>query len=130
MTFKALKSKKEFNFTAPNKALLERFPNPGVSKVKLVNTEFTSLCPITKQPDYATVTVTYFPTQWCLESKSFKLYCGGYRSYGTFAEKLTHLIATDVSEYLQCTVQVTVAFKSRGGITIDAYTTCDNTTKL
>lgn len=118
--FKALKTKEEFNFTKPDKNLLEWFPNPGVTRVTLTNNEFTSLCPITGQPDYAQVVITYWPGERCLESKSLKLYCGSFRNYGTFAETLASQISEDLVYVLACVVSVVVSFSSRGGILISA----------
>jgi len=118
--FKALKPKGEFSFEKPNPKLLEKFPNPGVLVVTLTNKEFTSLCPITHQPDYATITIRYWPGQWCLESKSLKLYCASYRNYGAFAEELACLIRKDLEKLLECPVDVTVQLASRGGVIIEA----------
>jgi len=118
--FKALQVKKEFSYSGPDKGLLEWFENPGVREVTLVNKEFTSLCPITGQPDYSEITITYYPKERCIESKSLKLYCVSFRNYGAFTEKLAQHIAHDLHEVLECQVEVLVASVSRGGITVCA----------
>ena len=121
--FKALKVKREFSFSGPDPSLLETFPNPGVGEVTLTCKEFTSLCPITNQPDYAVVTIMYIPYKLCLESKSLKLYLGGYRNWGTFAEALSVKISNDLLAVLNSPVVVQVSQASRGGIEIQAKTT-------
>jgi 7-cyano-7-deazaguanine reductase len=118
--FKSLKKKQEFQFLQPDPDILESFSNPGVQSVTLTSTEFTSLCPITGQPDYATIKIHYQPQGRCVESKSLKLYLGSYRNYGAFAETLAKRISLDLSNLLTCTVTVTVTFQSRGGIIIQA----------
>jgi 7-cyano-7-deazaguanine reductase len=118
--FKALKEKKEFKFNGPDPAQLETFPNPGVSEVTLICKEFTSHCPITSQPDYAVITILYEPNNLCLESKSLKLYLGGFRNWGAFAEQLSVTISKDLCSVLQCPVVVEVDQASRGGIEIQA----------
>ena len=114
---KHLKEKSE-QFNNPHHKILDTFPNPHVKKVALKGTEFTSLCPITRQPDYASIYIEYKPDKLCLESKSVKLYLGSYRNYAGFAEELTYKIKMDVQHVLECPVRVTTYFKSRGGISI------------
>ncbi|HEX3047988.1 MAG TPA: preQ(1) synthase [Bacillota bacterium] len=104
---------------------LEVFPKPaGVEKVVLESDEVTSLCPVTGQPDWETVTITFAPDKTCLESKSLKLYLWSYRDQGVFCEALAGQIAQDVFEACRphwCTVTVTQ--KPRGGIKITATAT-------
>ncbi len=104
---------------------LETFPAPPfLDKVTLVSDEVTSLCPITGQPDWETVTIEFLPDRACLESKSLKLYLWSFRNEGAFCEALAGQIASDVFEALAphwCTV--TVHQKARGGITITAAAT-------
>ena len=89
--FKALKPKKEEFYG------LERFPRPaGVREVVMETSEVTALCPVTGQPDWDTVSIRYIPRQWCLESKSLKLYLQQYRNEGIFAEELANRIAEHV----------------------------------
>jgi 7-cyano-7-deazaguanine reductase len=116
--FKALKAKKEFNYSSPDKGLLEWFENPGVCEVMLVNKEFTSLCPVTGQPDYSEIVITYQPNERCVESKSLKLYCMSFRNYGAFTEELSQRIALDLHKVLKCPLEVHMASVSRGGITV------------
>ena len=105
---------------------LETFPNrhPGRRyTVTLVCPEFTCVCPMTGQPDFATITIRYIPDQKIVESKSLKLYLWSYRNEGVFHEHVTNLILDDLVaalEPLEC--EVTGAFAVRGGIalTVDA----------
>lgn len=117
---KVLKDKNEFDYSQPKPELLDTFPNPGVYEVKLLNSEFTSLCPVTNQPDYAKISITYYPNSTCLESKSLKLYLAGYRNYGAFAETLAVKISKDLANVLKCEVYTEVTFQSRGGVIITA----------
>jgi 7-cyano-7-deazaguanine reductase len=72
---------------SPGEAVLERVPNPHPDKVYLARftaPEFTSLCPITGQPDFAHLVIDYVPRRWLVESKSLKLYLGSFRNHGAF----------------------------------------------
>ncbi len=104
---------------------LETFPTPThVTRVALKSAELTSLCPITGQPDFSTVDISFAPDQLCLESKSLKLYLWSYRNEGAFCEALAAQIAQDVFDALQphwCTVIINQAV--RGGIAIEAEAT-------
>lgn len=111
---------KNEQFTVPNKSILDTFLNPGVGQVTMTQQEFTSLCPLTSQPDYAGIVVTYVPKDLCLESKSLKLYLASYRSYKGFAETITAKIQKDIEEVLQCPVRVVTKFARRGGIDIES----------
>ncbi len=101
---------------------LEAFPNrtPGrYYKVILETSEFTCLCPMTGQPDFATIRVEYAPDQKVVESKSFKLYLWSYRNEGAFHEHVTNQILDDLVKALDphwC--RVVGAFNIRGGISI------------
>ena len=105
---------------------LETFPNLNPERrytVQLVCPEFTCVCPMTGQPDFATITIRYIPDQKIVESKSLKLYLWSYRNEGVFHEHVTNLILDDLVaalEPLEC--EVTGAFAVRGGIalTVDA----------
>ncbi len=107
-------------FSAPNKALLERFPNPFAhcrGTVEIRTSEFSSLCPLTSQPDWATIIVRYRPRKWCVESKSYKLYLAGFRNHGEFHEACVNRIGTDLLELLQPEwLEVRGEFTPRGGI--------------
>lgn len=123
---KHLKKKEEFKFTGtkPHKEILDTFQKPeGVDWVTLTADEVTSLCPITHQPDYHTITITYYAKKKCVESKSLKLYLGGYRMVGTFTETLASLISRDLNAVLDTYVEVKVNSKSRGGISIEGRAT-------
>ena len=121
----------EFKFDALGKEIraatrkLEIFPKPnGVAKVVLESDEVTSLCPVTGQPDWETVTIEFAPDEYCIESKSLKLYLWSYREEGMFCEALAGQIAQDVHNACKphwCTVTVTQ--KPRGGIKITATAT-------
>ncbi len=106
---------------------LETFPNQHPRRhytVTLVCPEFTCVCPMTGQPDFATVTIRYIPDQKIVESKSLKLYLWSYRNDGVFHEHVTNQILDDLVaalDPLEC--HVTGAFAVRGGIalTVDAH---------
>lgn len=102
---------------------LEVFPNHAGSgmTVTLNCTEFTCRCPLTNQPDYATIIITYVPDKWVVESKSMKLYLETYRDEGVFHEHLAVDIANDFVKFVKPkSVEVTVNFNVRGGIAISA----------
>ncbi|MEZ4668246.1 MAG: preQ(1) synthase [Anaerolineae bacterium] len=106
---------------------LETFPNQHPGRhytVTLECPEFTCVCPMTGQPDFATITIRYVPDQRIVESKSLKLYLWSYRNEGVFHEHVTNRILDDLVEALdpiEC--HVTGAFAVRGGIalTVDAH---------
>ncbi|NOS67754.1 MAG: NADPH-dependent 7-cyano-7-deazaguanine reductase QueF [Candidatus Peribacteraceae bacterium] len=102
---------------------LEVFPNhaPGEIDVVLHCTEFTCICPMTGQPDYADIEITYAPDKHVVESKSMKLYLETYRNEGVFHEHLAVDIGKDFVKFVKpLKVSVTVKFHVRGGIAIDA----------
>jgi 7-cyano-7-deazaguanine reductase len=103
---------------------LETFPTPkSVSYVKMVSDEVTSLCPITNQPDFETITIEYSPRELCVESKSLKLFFQSLRDEGAFIEDLSSMIAHLVAVAIDpAWVRVTAHQKPRGGIAIDAVT--------
>lgn len=93
----------------------------GTIVVELVCDEFTSLCPVTEQPDFGTLTVRYAPARWLVESKSLKLYFWQFRERGVFNEELVASIADDLFAQLQPEwLEVAGNFHSRGGIAIHA----------
>ena len=76
---------------------VEVFPAPAhVSQVRFTTDELTSMCPVTEQPDLSHVVIEYVPDQWCIESKSLKLYLWGFRDRAVFAEALAAEIAGEV----------------------------------
>src|SRR5579859_7993595 len=77
---------------SPEAAVLERVPNPHADTLYLARftaPEFTSLCPVTGQPDFAHLVIDYAPKDWLIESKSLKLYLGSFRNHGAFHEDCT-----------------------------------------
>lgn len=102
--------------------LLETFPNrfPGREyQVTFETEEFTSLCPMTGQPDFGTIAIAYVPGERCIESKSLKLYLFSYRSEPTFMETLTNRILDDlVAACKPRRMMVTGSFRPRGGVAI------------
>ncbi len=102
--------------------LLERFPNRYPQHeyaVELDCPEFTCLCPITGQPDFARLTIRYSPLAYLVESKSLKLYLFSFRNQGTFNEEVVNRIAGDLFALLQPRwIEVRGDFLPRGGIAI------------
>jgi 7-cyano-7-deazaguanine reductase len=103
----------------PSPAPLETFPNPGVAEVTLEVGEGTSVCPVTGQPDFWTATITYRPSDRCLETKALKLYLWSFRDRPIFCEALATTIAADLDAALG-SVAGFVSVTVRGGITITA----------
>ena len=105
---------------APSRVQLETFPNPTPGRdyeIEIRCPEFTSLCPITGQPDFGTITYTYVPDAKCVELKSLKLYLQRFRNQGIFYEQVTNRLLDDVVAVLApryC--RVVGAFTPRGGI--------------
>ncbi len=101
---------------------LEAFPNHNPERrytVTLETDEFTCVCPATGQPDFGTITIRYIPDQKIVESKSLKLYLWSYRNEGVFQEHVVNTICDDLVKALDPHwLEVTGAFKARGGITI------------
>lgn len=104
-------------------AKLEVFPNPKPSRdytIRIESPEFTCLCPITGQPDFATLELEYIPNERCIELKSWKLYLWSYRDQDGFHEDLTNRILDDlVAALYPRFMRLTAEFNVRGGI----YTT-------
>lgn len=108
---------------SPEEAILETFQNPYPERsyvVRLTAPEFTSLCPITGQPDFAVIIVDYVPDAWLVESKSFKLFIASFRNYGIFQEQGTVYIHDRLREALEPKyLRVIGIWNARGGISID-----------
>ena len=108
---------------SPDEAVLETFPNPhpgSLYVVRLTAPELTALCPITGQPDFATLVVDYVPAEKLVESKSFKLFLGSFRNEGTFHEACTVYIHDRLRDALAPRyLRVVGLWHARGGITID-----------
>ena len=111
-----------YRFDSPDGSILEAFPNryPGRDYViTLEHHEFTSLCPMTGQPDFGVIRLRYAPGENCLESKSFKLYLSAFRNHGVFMESLTNRIAEDLIALLKPRrLTLEGIFNVRGGIAI------------
>jgi len=119
---KHLKPRELIEYENPDPKVLDTFENPGVNEVTLECIEFTSLCPVTGQPDLAKLKIIYQPKEKCLESKSLKLYLGMYRQFGGFAEKITQKIYWDLYSVLDpIHLKVVSKFSYRGGISIEAH---------
>ncbi len=99
--------------------ILETFPNPAPHRdfiIEHTHHEFTSVCPMTGHPDFATITVRYVADKTCVELKSLKLYFHAYRNEGIFFEAATNKICDDLGGALKPRSLVIVAnFKARGG---------------
>ena len=106
--------------------VLETFVNKHQGRdyfVKFNCPEFTSLCPITGQPDFATIYISYIPNVKMVESKSLKLYLFSFRNHGDFHEDCMNIIMNDLIELMDPHyIEVWVKFTPRGGISIDPYT--------
>ena len=116
------KTKYRFSY---DPSLLESFANKNprsVQWVSLVCTEFTSLCPITGQPDFAHLVIDYAPDGWLIESKSLKLYLGSYRNHGGFHEDTTVAIGKRIVETASPRwLRIGGYWYPRGGIPIDVF---------
>lgn len=101
---------------------VEVFPAPkNVSVVKFTTDELASMCPVTQQPDIATLVIEYKPNQFCIESKSLKLYLWSFRDRAVFAEALAAEIAGEVMLTAKPHhVRVTLTQRPRGGIEVQA----------
>jgi 7-cyano-7-deazaguanine reductase len=103
------------------RSILETFDNPQPRRdyrIQLAFPEFTSLCPITGQPDFATIAIDYIPDRLCVEMKSLKLYFFAYRNRGAFYEAVVNTILDDlVATLAPRAITVTGTFNPRGGMT-------------
>jgi len=105
--------------------ILETFENPHPGNdywVRFNCPEFTSLCPITSQPDFATIYISYMPAQRMVESKSLKLYLFSFRNHGAFHEDCVNIIMKDLVALMAPKyIEVWGKFTPRGGISIYPY---------
>ena len=115
-------TKYEFGY---NPEILEVFDNKHPNNdywVKFNCPEFTSLCPITGQPDFATIYISYIPGEKMVESKSLKLYLFSFRNHGDFHEDCMNIIMKDLIKLMDPKyIEVWGKFTPRGGISIDPY---------
>jgi 7-cyano-7-deazaguanine reductase len=110
---------------SPEEAMLERVPNSQTDALYLVRftqPEFTSMCPMTGQPDFAHLVIDFVPGKWLVESKSLKLYLGAFRNHGAFHEDCTiaigkKLVATLKPKWLR----IGGYWFPRGGMPIDVF---------
>ncbi|HEX7882096.1 MAG TPA: preQ(1) synthase [Afipia sp.] len=111
--------------TSPDKAKIDRVPNPHPGTdylVRFVAPEFTTLCPITGQPDFAHLVIDYVPGQWLVESKALKLYLTSFRNHGGFHEDCTVSIGKRlVKEIKPRWLRIGGYWYPRGGIPIDVF---------
>ncbi|HQT47110.1 MAG: NADPH-dependent 7-cyano-7-deazaguanine reductase QueF [Acidocella sp. 20-63-7] len=111
--------------TSPKTAVLERVPSEAGAKnyvVRFTCPEFTSLCPMTGQPDFAHIVVDYIPGDWLVESKSLKLFFQSFRNHGGFHEACTMMIAQRLIDLLEPRwLRIGAYWYPRGGIPIDVF---------
>lgn len=109
----------------PEEAVLDRVPNPRGEAEYLARftfPEFTSICPVTGQPDFGILMIDYVPDQWLVESKSLKLYLQSFRNHGAFHEDCTVSIGKRIVELLEPRwFRIGGYFNPRGGMPIDVF---------
>lgn len=110
---------------SPSASLLEAFPNRFPQRpyvIAISFPEYTSLCPVTGQPDFGTIVLEYIPDTLCVESKSLKLYLFAFRNHQSFMETTTNTILEDVCSVISpCWCRVRGLFVPRGGTRIDVF---------
>lgn len=110
---------------SPEKAILEKAPNGNAGTdyvVRFTAPEFTSLCPMTGQPDFAHIVIDYIPGDFLVESKSLKLFLQSFRNHGAFHEDCSVYIAKRLVELLQPKwLRIGAYWYPRGGIPIDVF---------
>lgn len=113
--------------SSPNEAQLESFENSHPERdywIELDCPEFTSICPITGQPDFGHITIRYIADKQCVESKSLKLYLFSFRNHGAFHEAVTNRILDDLVATIHPRKAIVCGrFRPRGGITINIEAT-------
>ena len=112
-------------FASPAEAVLERVANPHPDSLYLARftaPEFTTLCPVTGQPDFAHLVIDYAPQAWLIESKSLKLFLGSFRNHGAFHEDCTLGIAKRILGTAEPRwLRIAGYWYPRGGIPIDVF---------
>ena len=110
---------------SPGEAVLERVPNPHADThylARFTQPEFTSLCPVTGQPDFAHLVIDYVPKDWLVESKSLKLYLASFRNHGAFDEECTVAIGKRTEALLEPHfLRIGGYWYPRGGMPIDVF---------
>lgn len=113
--------------TSPQEAVLDRVPNPHRDTdyvTRFTCPEFTSICPVTGQPDFAHLVIDFIPDQWLVESKSLKLYLTSFRNHGAFHEDCTVAIGKRLAETIEPRfLRIGGYWYPRGGIPIDVFWT-------
>ena len=109
----------------PDNSILDKYPNPPLNTkycIRFTCPEFTSICPVTSQPDFAKIIIDYIPNKFIVESKSLKLYLTGYRNHGAFHEDCTISIAKALDNLLKPNwLRIAGIWYPRGGIPIDIF---------
>lgn len=122
---KYLGSKFKEKNQSPDDFILDAVKNPHPQKqyvVRFSSPEFTSICPITSQPDFGCIVVDYIPSKLILESKSFKLFLFSFRDYGGFHEDCTIKIAKKIERFIKPKwIRVSSFWNPRGGVPIDIF---------
>jgi 7-cyano-7-deazaguanine reductase len=119
--------------SSPTEARLETFPNPARRNywIHFEASDFTSLCPVTGQADFAKIEIDYVPGRCCVESKSLKFYLASFRNERAFNEAITNRILDDLVRLCSPRqVIVTASFAARGGIALTVRASFPNTAKL
>jgi len=110
---------------SPKEAVLDRVPNSHADTdylARFTAPEFTTLCPVTGQPDFATFVIDYVPDRWLLESKSLKLYLTSFRNHGAFHEDCTVAIGKRLVDTLKPRwLRIGGYWYPRGGMPIDVF---------
>ena len=110
---------------SPEEAVLDRVPNPQADTRYLARftfPEFTSICPVTGQPDFGIMVIDYVPDKWLIESKSLKLYFQSFRNHGAFHEDCTVTIGRRLGDMLRPHwLRIGGYFNPRGGMPIDVF---------
>lgn len=110
---------------SPDEAVLERVPNPHPDTPyasRFTCPEFTSICPVTEQPDFAHLVIDIVPQKWLVESKSLKLFLTSFRNHGDFHEACTVAIGKRIAECIEPTwLRIGGYWYPRGGIPIDVF---------
>ena len=110
---------------SPAEAVLDRVPNPHPDTdylARFTAPEFTTLCPITGQPDFAHLVIDYAPARWLVESKSLKLYFASFRNHGAFHEDCTVSIGRRIADLLGPRwLRIGGYWYPRGGMPIDVF---------
>ena len=117
--------KKSKILSDPKKVILDTVENPNKKLkyvVRLSSPEFTSICPLTSQPDFGNIIIDYIPSKLIVESKSFKLFLHSFRNHGAFHEECTLMIANKVINAVSPVwLRIGGFWNPRGGIPIDIF---------